>query len=438
MRQAAGCATGRVTGREEFNALPTPMRDTPMPITSFDRLLIPSRLASSGIERGDQFLAAQSQRLLRKDKDELRGKLGRARSGGGSSSGANLSSLIDKRTPLRRRFGAGGDGHGPQPSLSFDQRQRAVVKVHYFNHAAGGGAALKAHARYVARDAAARDGPSEGVSSNDHTRDGQPAPEHDAQGRAKAHAAYLARDGAASSVFYDARADEVDGAARAEAWARSDRRHFRIILSAEEGARLQDLPSYTREVMARAEAVLGTKLQWVAVDHHDTDNPHTHIIVRGRRANGQDLVLPKDFIKHGFRGLARDVATEWLGPRTAAEERLALEREVIRHAPTRLDRMIAAQLPEDLTVRLSRLQAPDGDPTMTQALKARARELERMGLAREVNRNTLAFEPNWRDQLKAMELHLDIRKRVVLERTLKRQFELERVAKQLGRGLLGR
>lgn len=409
-----------------------------MPITSFDRLLIPSRLASSGIERGDQFLAAQSLRLLRKDKDELRGKLGRARSGGGSSSGANLSSLIDKRTPLRRRFGAGGDGHGAQPSLSFDQRQRAVVKVHYFNHAAGGGAALKAHARYVARDAAARDGPSEGVSSNDHARDGQPAPEHDAQGRAKAHAAYLARDGAASSVFYDARADGVDGAARAEAWARSDRRHFRIILSAEEGARLQDLPSYTREVMARAEAVLGTKLQWVAVDHHDTDNPHTHIIVRGRRANGQDLVLPKDFIKHGFRGLARDVATEWLGPRTAAEERLALEREVIRHAPTRLDRMIAAQLPEDLTVRLSRLQAPDGDPTMTQALKARARELERMGLAREVNRNTLAFEPNWRDQLKAMELHLDIRKRVVLERTLKRQFELERVAKQLGRGLLGR
>ncbi|MEQ1617497.1 MAG: hypothetical protein ABL883_04020 [Terricaulis sp.] len=410
-----------------------------MPITSFDRLLVPSRLASSGIERGDQFLAAQSQRLLRKDKDELRGKLGRARSGGGSSGGANtLSRLIDKRTPLRRHFGAGRDGHGAAPSMSFDQRQRAVVKIHYFNHAGGGGAALKAHARYVARDAAARDGPSEDVSSNDHARDGQPAPEHDAQARAKAHAAYLARDGATSSVFYDARADGVDGAARAEAWAGSDRRHFRIILSAEEGARLQDLPSYTREVMARAEAVLGTKLAWVAVDHHDTDNPHTHIIVRGRRANGQDLVLPKDFIKHGFRGLARDVATEWLGPRTAADERLALEREVIRHAPTRLDRMIAAQLPEDLTVRLSRLQAPDGDPTMTQALKGRARELERIGLAREVNRNTLAFEPNWRDRLQAMELHLDIRKRIVQERTLQKHLDLERAMKQVTRGLLGR
>ncbi|MEQ1808442.1 MAG: hypothetical protein ABL889_00855 [Terricaulis sp.] len=408
-----------------------------MPITSFDRLLVPSRLASSGIERGDQFLAAQSQLLLRKDKDELRGKMGRARSGGGSSSGASLSSLIDKRTPLRRRFGAGGDGHGAQPSPSFDQRQRAVVKVHYFNHAAGGGAALKAHARYVARDAAARDGPPEGVG-NERVQDERAVPEHHEQARARAHAAYLARDGAANSVFYDTRADGVDGAARAEAWARSDRRHFRIILSPEEGARLHDLPAYTREVMARAEAVLGTKLQWVAVDHHDTDNPHTHIIVRGRRANGQDLVLPKDFIKHGFRGLARDVATEWLGPRTAADERLALEREVIRHAPTRLDRMIAAQLPEDLTVRLSRLQAPDGDPTMTQALKGRARELERMGLAREVNRNVLAFEPNWRDQLRAMELHLDIRKRIVQERTLQKHADVERAMKQITRGLLGR
>jgi hypothetical protein len=29
-----------------------------------------------------------------------------------------------------------------------------VIKIHYFNHAGGGGGALAAHARYVARDAA--------------------------------------------------------------------------------------------------------------------------------------------------------------------------------------------------------------------------------------------------------------------------------------------
>jgi len=230
----------------------------------------------------------------------------------------------------------------------------------------------------------------------------------------------------------------VDGAARAEAWARSDKRHFRVVLSAENGAKLTDLPAYTREVMARAGASIGTKLHWIAVDHHDTDNPHTHIIIRGRRANGQDLVLPKDFVKHGFRGIARDVATEWLGARTAADERQALDREVTRHAPTRLDRMIEAQLPQDRTIRIAGLAAPGGDPSTTLALKERARELQRMGLAQEVKRNVLAFQPDWRDRLQAMELHLDIRKRVVLERTVQMRVAFEREVTAMTRGLLGR
>jgi len=100
--------------------------------------------------------------------------------------------------------------------------------------------------------------------------------------------------------------------------------------------------------------------------------------------------------------------------------------------------MIAAQLPENGTVRIASLEAPNGDPSTTLALKARARELQRMGLAHEVKRNVLAFTPNWRDRLQAMELHLDIRKRVVQQRVLQQQASLEWSLKQLTRGLLGR
>jgi hypothetical protein len=53
---------------------------------------------------------------------------------------------------------------------------------------------------------------------------------------------------------------------------------------------------------------------------------------------------------------------------------------------------------------------------MTDALKTRARELKNLGLAREVRRNVLQFEPGWRDALKAMELHLDIRKSLMQAR----------------------
>lgn len=411
-----------------------------MSATSFDRLLKSSRLAMPAIGRDDDFRADRSIRIDRPDRERLEGKIkqGRAKAGASSGQAMSLTRQLDKRTPMQRRFGHAAGARFGDPRATFDTRQRAVAKVHYFNHAGGGGAALKAHARYVARDAATRDDPLAARSEKEAER-GDAAAERDAELRAKAHAAYLSREGQdGRAVFYDARAAGVDGAARAEAWARSDKRHFRIVLSAENAGRLRDLPAYTREVMARAEAALGTKLQWIAVDHHDTDNPHTHLIVRGRRANGQDLILPKDFVKHGLRGIARDVATEWLGPRSPADERLALANEVARHAPTRLDRMIAAQLPENGTIRIASLEAPNGDPSTTLALKGRARELQRMGLAQEVKRNVLAFTPGWQDRLKAMELHLDIRKRVVLERTLQTQAGLERSLKQLTRGLLGR
>src|SRR3546814_4348438 len=69
------------------------------------------------------------------------------------------------------------------------------------------------------------------------------------------------------------------------------------------------------------EADLGTPLDWVAVDHWNTDNPHTHLIVRGRDDTGKDLIIAGDYIAHGFRHRAAELATEWLGPRTELEIR---------------------------------------------------------------------------------------------------------------------
>ena len=400
-----------------------------MSTTSFDRLLRGSLLALPAT-REDSISADRSIRMTRADRDRLEGKIkgGGPPASGGGGKRPGLSAKMDKRTPMKR-FGVSAEKSGAHAAMTFDSRQRAIVKVHYFGHAGGGGAALKAHARYVARDAATRDDPSAAHVPAEENPEAREA-------KARAHAHYLSREGQAErTVFYDVYGDGVDGAARAEAWARTDKRHFRIILSAEDSGRLHDLPAYTRQVMARAEAALGTKLQWIAADHHDTANPHTHLIIRGRRANGQDLVIPKDFIKYGFSGIARDVATEWLGPRSPADERRALDREVIRHAPTRLDRMIAQQLPEDRTIRVASLEAANGDPSTTRALKERARELQRMGLAVEVKRNVLAFRADWREALNAMELHLDIRKRLIHERahSLGMQKPIENL-----RGLLGR
>lgn len=340
-----------------------------MPHTSFNNLLRSAAAAA--------FLSAHE--------DELRGKFGTAIAD--SSARARPSRGLDQRLGSARRFGFRAASHGTP--RAFDARQRAIVKIHYFGHAGGGGAALRAHARYVARETA------------------------ELEPDARAHGRYLSRDG--REPFYDAQTDRVDGAGLTNAWAHRDRRHFRIILGAENGADLRDLRPYVREVMARAEAALGARLTWIAVDHWDTDNPHTHIILRGRSADGRPLVLPRDFVKHGLRNLARDAATDRLGARTPAQEREALMREARAHRPTRLDAMLQRHIGADGCLRVARLR--EADVSVETALRARARELSRLGMARELGRNVYQFQPAWRDRLSALELHLDHRKRLVRERT---------------------
>lgn len=392
-----------------------------MTALSFERLLKSSRLAMP-TPKHDAFIADRTIRLTRPDREKFDGKV--SKSGGAGGGGAQgLAQKLAKKVKAKKPPKTGTKPVSFTPY--FDTRQRAIAKIHYYNHSGGGGAALKAHGTYIARDAG-RDSPQpelvEPTAANDRTRP------------TREHADYLQRDGGG---FYDREASGVDGAARLETWAKADLRHFRVILSAEEGGRLRDLPAYTREVMARAGAAIGTELNWVAVDHRDTDNVHTHIVIRGRRANGQDLVLPRDFIKHGFRGIAQDVATEWLGKRTPEQERQAVERDVRRHAPTRLDEIIEGQA-RDRLLDLKTLYAPNLDPALTQAAKARVQELARMGLAEDHGHGLFRLAPDWRDRLKSMELHLDIRKRMMrdrMERSLDQQRDMQR---QIGKGLMDR
>jgi type IV secretory pathway VirD2 relaxase len=99
-----------------------------------------------------------------------------------------------------------------------------------------------------------------------------------------AHVAYLKREGVtrdgSPTRMFDAAGDNADDRAFTER-CKDDRHHFRIIVSPEDAADLTDLREYTRDLMRQMEADLGTRLDWVAVDHWNTDNPHVHLLVRG-------------------------------------------------------------------------------------------------------------------------------------------------------------
>jgi hypothetical protein len=157
------------------------------------------------------------------------------------------------------------------------------------------------------------------------------------------HMAYLKRDGVTrdgtEARMFDANSDAADERAFAER-CRDDRHHFRFIISPEDAADLESLRMFTRELLGDVERDLGTKLDWVAVDHWNTDNPHVHLLIRGRTDDGQDLVISRAYISRGFRDRAAERVTMELGPRSEREIQSALEREVEAERWTSLDRAL--------------------------------------------------------------------------------------------------
>ena len=110
------------------------------------------------------------------------------------------------------------------------------------------------------------------------------------QDAARLHLRYLERDGVerdgATGRLYgeDAAFDAVGFAAPIG----GERHQFRFIVSPEDGPRV-DLSAYARGLMAQVERDLMRPLLWAAVNHHNTDNPHVHIVVRGVDRLGKHL-----------------------------------------------------------------------------------------------------------------------------------------------------
>ena len=111
-------------------------------------------------------------------------------------------------------------------------------------------------------------------------------------------------------------------------WAR-ERHHFRIVVSPENGAKL-DMRQHIRDLMAQMERDQGTKLEWNAVIHRDTDHVHAQIVLRGKRDDGKTLYLPREYITQGLRHRSQELATKELGLRYRDAQMIAAERERMR------------------------------------------------------------------------------------------------------------
>jgi type IV secretory pathway VirD2 relaxase len=199
---------------------------------------------------------------------------------------------------------------------------------------------------------------------------------------ARAHLRYIQRDGVTregqAGQLYGADQDRVEGKPFLDQ-AEGDRHQFRFIVSAEDGDQYDDLKPMVRRLMAQVEQDLDTQLDWVAVDHHNTGHPHSHIIVRGKDDRGKDLIIAREYLTRGMRERAAEIVSLHLGPKTDAEVQGQLRREVEQERFTSLDRrLLRDQSPEHLVT------GADRDPFQQALRMGRLRKLERLGLAAEI------------------------------------------------------
>ncbi len=199
-----------------------------------------------------------------------------------------------------------------------------------------------------------------------------------------AHVAYLKREGVTrdgeKARMFDAQTDRADDAGFADR-TKDDRHHFRFIVSPEDAAEMTDLRAFTRDLARQMEADLGTRLDWIAVDHWNTDNPHVHLLVRGVDETGKDLVISRDYISHGLRSRAEELVSIELGPKPEHEIRSALERDVGAERWTRLDSEIRMDADETGYIDLRPEHPGAADPETRRLMIGRLQHLEKMGLA---------------------------------------------------------
>jgi hypothetical protein len=215
------------------------------------------------------------------------------------------------------------------------------------------------------------------------------------------HASDLAASG------FDATSDRVNAAARLAAWQRAgDQRLFKLIVSPEFGERL-DLTKLARELLGRIQRDQGHELEWVGVAHFNTDHPHVHIALRGF-AGGHQLVLGREYIKHGIRRHAEELCTAELGFRTHTDAIEAERREIDQPRFTSLDRQISrlrgSTEGSSFQVLIDNVRKPK--------LIMRLAVLHRMGLAENSGAGKWAVSADFEAALRAMQRTTD-RQRMV-------------------------
>lgn len=169
-------------------------------------------------------------------------------------------------------------------------------------------------------------------------------------------------------------------------------------------------------MLKRIEQDTCSRLEWVAVVHHNTEHPHVHVALRGQTSDGQPLQFSRDYIKQGFRAIAEDYCTRQLGYRSELDAAEAERREVTERRFTSLDRNILRRSHRTEGAWLSVMDGPtmsaarDGQRRHKTHVASRLAVLESMGLARNMGASGWHVRDDLESVLRAMQRVADHQK----------------------------
>jgi type IV secretory pathway VirD2 relaxase len=353
--------------------------------------------------------------MARDDSENFRIRPGRSRNGGARINPRSQPFLKQVQIAVRkaggdsRRIGSGarsGGGREGGRTGRFNARGRGAKVVASFARQGGDGGWQKDSAgRFRARRVVVK---ARVVRLNPQGR-GAGAPKmRGALSRAvDAHLRYLERDGVTRDgergKAYSAFENEADGKAFVER-GREDRHQFRFIVAPEDATQMADLRGFTRDLMRQVESDLATRLDWIAVDHHNTGHPHTHVIVRGVLDDGRILNIAGDYIAHGVRHRASELVTRELGHQSEIELQTKLQNEVEAERVTRLDKMLLSEQQEQGVIDL---RPGEGATWLVRENRnlmiSRVRHLERYGVATELEPGRWALSDHAEQVLKDLD-----------------------------------
>jgi type IV secretory pathway VirD2 relaxase len=227
-----------------------------------------------------------------------------------------------------------------------------------------------------------------------------------------AHARYLSRPGAQQELNkgfgFDAEREDIDMLAVVRDWEKSDELMWRFIVSPEDAARL-NLRDHLRDLVGQMERDLGTRLEWIAIDHHNTDDAHVHLLVRGVRENGRALEINRDYLRSGIRIRSQELATRELGPRLEPEILKSRELVFRREQWTEIDRALQRKADANGLVSYDHFKPrSDGARVRAEQEVDRLQFLSGLGLASRVDERSWQLAQNHERELRERQVSKDV------------------------------